>query len=111
MVKNILILISLTTISFSTSNLEVNCLKCHKEEKIPSELIYRRYLLKYSSKKIIKDKILEYLQNPKEDNSIMPKQFFLKFPIKKTLDINNSHIIDKYLEFFSIKNRLKLEYK
>jgi len=24
---------------------------------------------------------------------------------------DNSHIIDKYLEFFSIKNRLKLEYK
>jgi len=41
----------------------------------------------------------------------MPKQFFLKFPEKKSLDLNSSLLeksIDDYLEHFDLKKQLKL---
>jgi hypothetical protein len=55
--------------------------------------------------------ILEYLKSPSQPNSIMPKQFFLKFPMKRRSDINSSLLerdIKEYLRYFDIKNRLKL---
>ena len=112
MVKKVLILITVVLFADTPSfELEKNCLNCHKKQKIPSELIYRRYLMHYSSKEIIKDKIFEYLKNPKKENSIMPNQFFLKFPMKKRVDLNNTILeknIDRYIKFFDIKKKLIL---
>jgi len=89
-----------------------NCMGCHVEQKIPSELIYRRYLLKYSTHSTIKKQLLHYLKNPKFDNSIMPKQFFLKFPKKKALELNETLLaksIEAYLDYFDIKKKLILK--
>ncbi|HIP51649.1 MAG TPA: hypothetical protein EYG94_06125 [Campylobacterales bacterium] len=91
--------------------LKINCINCHIEQKIPSELIYRRYLQKYSTHKAIKETLLSYLRNPSKKTSIMPKQFFLKFPEKKALDMNEtifSESIDAYLDYFDIKKKLVL---
>jgi len=41
----------------------------------------------------------------------MPKQFFLKFPMKETLDMNKSILeegVNAYLRYFDIKKRLIL---
>ena len=95
------------------SNLKQNCLSCHVEQKIPSELIYRRYLLKYSTHKTIKEKLFDYLKNPKKEHSIMPKQFFLKFPQKEASDLNDSTLsesIDDYLNYFDVKKKLVLPF-
>jgi len=113
MVKITLFMVSIIIITTAkpTDILGKRCLNCHKKEQIPSELIYRRYLMEYSSKEQIKEKMLEYLKNPKEDNSIMPKQFFLKFPMKKVLDINGTILeegVDAYLKYFDIEKRLIL---
>lgn len=92
-----------------SNSLDIECIKCHKEQKIPSELIYRRYLMKYSDKQIIQKKMFKYLKNPKKENSIMPKQFFLKFPMKKRVDLNDTILkkdINEYIEFFDVKKRL-----
>jgi len=59
----------------------------------------------------MREKILEYLKNPKQELSIMPKQFFLKFPMKETLDMNKSILeegVNAYLRYFDIKKRLIL---
>jgi hypothetical protein len=91
--------------------LKNSCLNCHTKQKIPSELIYRRYLMRYSIDKKMQKRILAYLKNPAPSNSIMPKQFFLKFPMKKRLDINGSILerdIKGYLDYFNIKNKLKV---
>ncbi len=107
----------LTIILFANSSsleLEKNCLNCHKIQKIPSELIYRRYLMHYSNKKVIENKIFKYLKNPKKENSIMPNQFFLKFPMKKRVDLNNSLLensIKEYIELFDIRKKLILPKK
>jgi len=92
-------------------NIEKNCIACHTKQKIPSELIYRRYLTKYSTHKTIRKVIFNYLKNPTKENSIMPKQFFLKFPPKEPIDMNDTALIktiDTYLDYFDIKRKLVL---
>ena len=115
MVKTILLsLVLLTTLSFTknpSSLLKENCLNCHQEQKIPSELIYRRYLLKYSTHTAIQQTLFEYLKNPTKETSIMPKQFFLKFPEKKALDLNETALqesIEEYLDYFDVGEKLVL---
>ncbi len=42
----------------------------------------------------------------------MPKQFFLKFPQKEALDLNETVLeksIDAYLDYFDIKKKLRLK--
>jgi hypothetical protein len=100
-------------LSISSSGVEIknSCIECHQSQKIPSELIYRRYLMRYSDSNIIKDKIFLYLQNPTKESSIMPKQFFLKFPMKMKTDLNSitlKYEIEEYLKLFDIKRRLIL---
>jgi hypothetical protein len=89
-----------------------NCLTCHTEQKIPSELIYRRYLMQYSTNERIKQQLIPFLKNPTKKTSIMPKQFFLKFPEKKVLDLNETELqesVNAYLDYFDIKKRLKMQ--
>ncbi len=113
MVNRFLILILLATLAHAheaTALLEQNCLKCHKRQKIPSELIYRRYLLKFSTKERIKKYLMTYLKDPQIENSIMPKQFFLKFPKKEALNLNDTLLeksIEAYLNYFDLQKRLK----
>ena len=95
----------------ATEKLQKNCLACHTEQQIPSELIYRKYLQKYSTHNAINKTLFIYLQKPSKEHSIMPKQFFLKFPEKEALDLNTTELresIDAYLEYFDVKGKLVL---
>jgi hypothetical protein len=92
--------------------LDVKCLSCHRQQQIPSAMIYRKYLLKYSTNRAIKSAIYHYIKNPKEKQSIMPKPFFDKFPRKKRMNTEDRELeilIDKYIDRFDIKKRLKLK--
>ncbi len=115
MVKKLLILLLFVTFAQSkepTPLVQKNCLNCHVKQKIPSELIYRRYLMKFSTKERMKKSLFSYLKNPKKENSIMPQQFFLKFPQKEALDLTKRVLeesIEAYLDFFDLKGVLKLQ--
>jgi hypothetical protein len=92
--------------------LQKNCMECHIKQKIPSELIYRRYLLKHSTHSAIKEQLMLYFKAPSRKTSIMPKQFFLKFPEKEALDLNETVLeesIDAYLDYFDIRKKLILK--
>jgi hypothetical protein len=105
------LLIATTLAKTPSVQLQTACLNCHTQQKIPSELIYRRYLLTYSTHQTIEEKLLTYLKDPKKENSIMPKQFFLKFPQKEPLDLNQTALtegIQAYLDYFDIRRELKL---
>lgn len=115
MVKTLLVIsLSFTLLIAKTPTtplLQTNCMNCHVQQKVPSELIYRRYLSKYSTHVTIKKALLIYLKTPKKENSIMPKQFFLKFPKKEAMDLNNTELnksIDAYLDYFDVKKKLVL---
>jgi hypothetical protein len=105
------IILIITILFLEAKSLEQDCLACHKEQQIPSELIYKRYLMRYSTHNSMGSKMLEYLKNPQKSNSIMPSQFFLKFPMKKMTHLKDEELkenIKLFLNRFDIKKRLKL---
>jgi len=88
------------------------CISCHQKQQIPSSLIYKRYLMKYSTNKGMTDAMFEYIKDPKKEYSIMPAPFFLKFPMKEKISLDDKTLhkhIQTYLEFFDIKKKLMLE--
>jgi len=92
--------------------LQNNCLACHQKQQIPSSLIYKRYLMKYSTKSKMEEAIFKYLKNPKKKNSIMPPQFFLKFPMKEKMMLDDAILrrqIKAYLEKFDVRKYLKVK--
>ena len=89
--------------------LQKACLQCHTEQQIPSGMIYRRYLLKYSSKTLIKEKIFAYLKAPSTEASIMPAPFFKKFPLKEASKLDDKKLkklIDAYVGLFDVQNKI-----
>ena len=90
-------------------DLERECLQCHAAQKIPSEAIYRRYLLKYSSKETIRQKMFSYLRSPSVEKSIMPPQFFSKFPLTGRSELDNETLrqrVDDYIDYYDVNPRL-----
>jgi len=97
--------------SLEVGSLEKDCLSCHKAQQIPSAMIYKRYLMKYSTIKKIEESMLSYIKNPQKSTSIMPPQFFLKFPMKDTLKIEEKKLqrnIKAYIEKFDLKKKLQI---
>ena len=89
------------------------CLSCHQQQQIPSALIYKRYLMKYSTNKRMEQAMFTYMKEPKKENSIMPAPFFLKFPMKEKISLKDENLhkyIQTYLEKFSMKKRLMLHF-
>ncbi len=92
-------------------NLENKCLSCHVKQQIPSELIYRRYLMKYSTKDAMADAMAKYLKKPQKSDSIMPAQFFLKFPMKPSLGFSEETLrktIGTFIDVLDVKKKLVL---
>jgi hypothetical protein len=99
-------------LTLQEQQLEKNCLSCHKQQQIPSSLIYKRYLMKYSTHKSIEEAMFRYLKDPDKNTSIMPPQFFLKFPMKETLSLDDKSLLQNirnYLNRYDIKQKLRLE--
>jgi len=87
------------------------CLSCHQQQQIPSGLIYKRYLMKYSTSTRMEEAMFAYLKHPAKEHSIMPPQFFLKFPMKQAITLDDSSLrknIQGYLDIFDIKKKLVL---
>jgi len=92
--------------------LERNCLGCHREQRLPDTLIYRRYLLKYSSTNRIEKALANYLKHPSQSTSIMPAEFFLRFPMREPTQMDDATLhenIRRYLNYFDVRKRLRLE--
>jgi len=93
----------------STSALEKACLSCHQAQQIPSEMIYRRYLMRYASKETIKKKIAAYLKHPSIDTSIMPAPFFRKFPLKKATTLDDKRLerlVEAYIAHYDVDGKI-----
>ena len=94
-----------------TQQVQEKCLQCHNQEQIPNGLIYRRYLMKYSTQEAMKTAILKYLKDPKQENSIMPQPFFSKFSMKEVSDLDDENLkknIQTFLDTFDLKKNLVL---
>ena len=116
--KIIVVFIFISTFSLGnnrsevSNTLEANCLSCHTKEQIPNRLMYRRYLMKYSTNARMEEAIFNYLKDPNQANSIMPPPFFLKFPMCEKLELDDRILrnnIKQYLDYFNLKKHLILE--
>ena len=99
-------------LNIQDKTLQVACLSCHQEQQIPSNLIYKRYLNKYSTSSRMEEVMFAYIKYPAKEDSIMPPQFFLKFPMKKANILDDSNLrknIKAYLKTFDLKKKLILE--
>ena len=93
-------------------NLDATCLSCHAQQQIPNRLIYKRYLMQYSTDNRMEEAIFRYLKNPNKETSIMPPQFFLKFPMKERLELDDTRLkinIREYLKKFNIREHIIIE--
>jgi hypothetical protein len=67
--------------------------------------------MKYSTHEAMTVAMAKYLRNPKDKDSIMPSQFFLKFPRKEAIlgeEVNLAKNIGLFLEMFDVKKKLVL---
>ncbi len=115
MVKTINFMLLLSTWLCSQNldygQLQRDCLQCHEQQSIPSELIYRRYLATYSIAEKMEPAIIAYLKSPQQNHSIMPSQFFLKFPMKEKIVLEDEILkadIKAFINYFDIKKKLML---
>lgn len=91
--------------------LQKECLGCHAKQQIPDAMIYRRYLEKYSTFERMQKKVLAYLKNPDQKDSILPSQFFLKFPMKEASTLSDERLqnmVMHYLNTYDVKKKLVL---
>ena len=91
--------------------LQSTCLTCHTKNQIPNTLIYRRYLVKYSTKDAMTSAIVKYIKDPRKEGSIMPPPFFSKFPMKKESDWDDVMLEQNtraFLDNFDMKKKLIL---
>jgi hypothetical protein len=94
------------------NGLDDTCLQCHQKNRVPDSIIYRRYLQTYGTSERMAAAMRTYLQTPDKSRSIMPPQFFYKFPMKpkrayepETLE----RLIRAYIERFDVRKRLRLK--
>lgn len=114
MVKALVIFMLFFIFLEGREELNNGCIKCHKEMKIPTEVIYTRYLLIFSERKKIKKAMFDYLVKPSYEKSVMPKGFLHRFGIKEPSTLSKQALekeLDEVLEYYDIKKRIKLKEK
>ena len=109
MVKIGSLLIFVFVMSEASQGFQEKCIQCHKAEGIPTQALYKRYLVKYSSQTKIKTAMLSYLKNPSIETSIMPEPFIKKFGLQKRISISEEELkkyVDELVESFDVRDRL-----
>ena len=104
-----IVFIMIVSALFMRADTQTSCLACHQENQIPSELIYKRYLMQYSTDEKMQKVMYAYLKNPQKERSIMPSVFFSKFPMKEASALNDRELkkeISAYLKHFNLKKKL-----
>ncbi len=112
MVKLIATMIILTSLLFAKEQnaYESNCVNCHDKIAVSIDKYFYRYLLKYSGETEVKKNMLEYLKNPKKENSAMSESFINRFGIKKKSKLSDKKLkeaIDIYWNKYQVFNKLK----
>lgn len=105
-----LLLVCLVSMPASQS-FEEACLKCHQDQELPDQMIYKRYLLKYSSPKRIAEAMVDYLKNPTDKKTIMPPQFINIFGLKEASMLSDTELnrhVDTFIDRYDLKKKLTL---
>lgn len=107
MVKHLSILLLFVTV-LNASSFEENCLRCHANG-YQFDMFMKRYTLKYSSEKGVKEAIYKYLKNPSFEKSVLPYGFLNRFGIKGKSSLKDKELnemIDIYYEKYNMKSKI-----
>jgi len=111
MVRKILLSVLLiVTLEAGENSYETNCLACHKQLSFDLEKIFFRYLLKYSDEISVKSALIDFLNNPNTDTSVMSKEYLRSFGLKQKSDLNEKDLkeaVDIYWEKYKVFGKLK----
>jgi len=108
--KTILILVTSSTLLFSSDIFEQKCVPCHKTLPTSLEEMFKSYLLIYSSERFVKAGLKHYLHNPSRSISVMSDLFIDTYGIKKPTTLSDKELdeaIDIYWEKFKVFDKLK----
>jgi len=109
MVRSLLFTL-LILLNLDASVYQKNCVACHQNLSVSMDKFFYLYLLKYSSAIETKYAMKLYLQNPKNENSVLPPALLKKFKIKKKTTLSKKELenaIDEYWEIYKIFGKLK----
>lgn len=107
MVKKITLFILFCTL-LNASEFDKYCLNCHGGD-FKFHVIMKKYTLKYSSEKRIKEAIFAYLKEPTAEKSILPLEYIKRFGIKEKSSLDDAtlkRMIDIYYKEFGLQPKL-----
>ncbi len=111
MVKITWLILAILVSMPASQSFESACVQCHQDQEIPNEVIYKRYLLKYSSDIKIREAMVNYLKNPMVERTIMPPQFINIFGLKDACKLPDTELnehVDAFIKKYDIKKKLTL---
>ncbi len=110
MVKTLIFLTLFSSILFSSTIYEKNCVSCHKKLPVSIDKYFYRYLLKYSSEKDTKKAIYLYLKKPTKEKSVMAEAFISRFGVKPKTTLHDNELkkaINSYWRKYKVFGKLQ----
>jgi len=95
-------------VSLGASSFEKNCLECHQNE-FQLAMFMKKYALKYSSERSIKEALYSYLKKPTYNASILPFGYLNRFGIKEKSSLDDAELkkmINIYYDKYNIKSKI-----
>ncbi|EQB40475.1 hypothetical protein M947_01370 [Sulfurimonas hongkongensis] len=95
-------------ITLGASEFDKNCFDCHGKD-FKFHIIMKKYTLKYSSEKRIKEAMFDYLREPSPEKSILPLEYIQKFGLKEKSPLDDKtlrEMIDIYYDRFNLQSKL-----
>jgi hypothetical protein len=89
---------------------QTNCLVCHKQLSFDLGTIFFGYLLKYSDEVSVKSALVDFLEHPNSDTSVMTKEYISSFGLKQKSELSKKELqeaIDVYWEKYTVFGKLR----
>ncbi len=114
MVRNIILLFLLVSLLQAQepvkNTYQTNCLVCHKQLSFDLGTIFFEYLLKYSDEVSVKSALVDFLEHPNSDTSVMTKEYIKSFGLKQKSELSKKELqeaIDIYWEKYTVFGKLR----
>jgi len=108
----ILVSVSFINIQAKDNIYQKNCVSCHKNQAVTLDKLFFQYLLKYSSEKMVKKSLYNYLKHPSYFKTVMPKGYINRYGVKLPSKLSDKELkkaIDIYWNKYKVFGKLKIK--
>ncbi len=111
---SIIILVCLSFINLQAKEniYKKNCVSCHKNQAVTLDKLFFQYLLKYSSERMVKKSLFNYLKHPSYFKTVMPEGYINRYGVKLPSKLSGKKLkkaIDIYWEKYKVFGKLKIK--